>query len=77
MLGKSGVRHPGDVAREAESSCRKQRREMLLMGHFTDGGVALQIPDRNAQDDAQTVHDETLKPMDLRLQQYSAICAIE
>ena len=75
LLGKPGVRHSGDVTEEAEATCIEQRGESLLVCHFTDNGVALDVPGRNAQDDAQAVHDETLQPMDLGLQQNNTLCS--
>ena len=58
MHGELGVRHPGDVTKEVEVTCREKRRESLLMCQFTDNGVVLHVPDRHAQ-------DKTLLPMDL------------
>ena len=77
LLGNPGDRHPGDVTKEVEATCREQRGESLLVCQFTDNGVVLHVPDRNAQDDAQAALDETLQPMDLGLQQNNTLCAIE
>ena len=70
------VRHPGDVAEKTEVVCGMQGGEALRMGQFMYGSVRLQIPDRNAQDDVQTAHDEALQPWGLGLLQYNALCAI-
>ena len=65
------------MAKETKATCQKQEREPLLMSQFADSGVTLHIPDRDTQDYTQTVHDETLQAMDMRLQQHSTFCAIE
>ena len=42
-----------------------------------DVDVTLHIPDRDTQDDTQTVHDVALQAMDIQLQQHSTFCTIE
>ena len=69
--------HPGDVTKEAKATCGEQRRESLQVCQFKDNGVVLQVPDSNAQDNAQASRGETLQPLDFGLEQSNTVCTIQ
>ena len=65
------------MTKKAETTCRKQWVELLLISHFADDGVTLYIPDRDAKDYLWTVHDEAVQPVCMLLQQRSTLCTME